>query len=233
MAEIKQLFTPQEDSSSQTTDLIHISRTLNPKLKAAFGDKTEHSFEYEFGYYAELSKTKSVLEFKDKILSIVQGLGFSDFAFMRLHCGDIDSRLVLTTPADMLASYFGGGFMKYDMVVPYAEQKLDPVYCARRAGNLEIVEQVKNINDRLNHTRVCESQIERTPAVALLAIMQQGIEGNYEELQTLFEDPYNRSVILLPHLMRKRVSPMMGLAEETVANTFNVAGGQAPRQSAK
>jgi hypothetical protein len=26
---------------------------------------------------------------------------------------------------------------------------------------------------------------------------------------------------------------MMGLAEETVANTFNVAGGQAPRQSAK
>jgi len=69
--------------------------------------------------------------------------------------------------------------------------------------------------------------------VALLAIMQQGIEGNYEELQTLFEDQYNRSVILLPHLMRKRVSPMMGLAEETVANTFNVAGGQAPRQSAK
>ena len=106
-------------------------------------------------------------------------------------------------------------------------------YCARRAGNLEIVEQVKNINDRLNYTRVCESQMERTPAVALLAIMQKGIEGNYEELQTLFEDQYNRSVILLPHLMRKRVSPMMGLAEETVANTFNVAGGQAPRQSVK
>ncbi|MDB9970499.1 hypothetical protein OAD77_06995 [Porticoccaceae bacterium] len=62
-----------------------------------------------------------MLEFKDKILSIVQGLGFSDFAFMRLHCGDIDSRLLLTTPADMLASYFGGGFMKYDMMVPYAE----------------------------------------------------------------------------------------------------------------
>lgn len=130
MAEIKQLFTPQEDSSSQTTDLIHVSRTLNPKLKAALADKAEHSFEYEFGYYVELSETNSVLEFKDKILSIVQGLGFSDFAFMRLHCGDIDSRLLLTTPADMLASYFGGGFMKYDMMLPYAEQKLDPVYCS-------------------------------------------------------------------------------------------------------
>ena len=28
-------------------------------------------------------------------------------------------------------------------------------YCARRSGNLEIVERVKNMNDRLNHTRVC------------------------------------------------------------------------------
>ena len=130
MSEIKQLFTPQADSSSQAADLIHISRTFPPDLKAAFADKIEHFSEYEFGYYAELSSTKNVIEFKNKILSIVQGLGFSDFAFMRVHCGDIDSRLLLTTPADLLASYFGDDFMKYDMMLPYAEQKLDPVYCS-------------------------------------------------------------------------------------------------------
>ena len=106
-------------------------------------------------------------------------------------------------------------------------------YCARRAGNLEIVEQVKNINDRLNHIRVCESQMECTPAVALLAIIQQGIKGDYEELQTLFEEQHNRSVILLPHIMRKRVSPMMEMAEETVTNTFNIDRCLAPRQSSK
>jgi len=112
MAEIKQLFTREDDSSSQAADLIHISRTLPPNLKAAFTDKTEHFSEHEFGYYAELSATQSVFDFKSKILSLVQDLGFSDFAFMRIHCGDIDSRLLLTTPSDMLATYFGENFMK-------------------------------------------------------------------------------------------------------------------------
>ena len=101
---------------------------MTPELRAAFADKTEHFSEYEFGYYAELSAMTNVLDFKSKILGIVQNLGFSDFAFMRIHCGDIDSRLLLTTPSDMLATYFGENFMKYDMILPYAEQKLNPVY---------------------------------------------------------------------------------------------------------
>jgi hypothetical protein len=130
MSKIKQLFTPQDGLNSHVTDLIHASRAIDPNLKAAFVDKTEHFAEYEFGYYAELSSAQSVFEFKSKILDLVEGLGFSDFAFMRLHCGDIDSRLLLTTPCDMLASYFGGDLMKYDMMLPYAEQKLDPIYCS-------------------------------------------------------------------------------------------------------
>ena len=128
MAEIKQLFTRQDDSSGQAADLIQISRTLSPELRAAFADKTEHFSEYEFGYYAELSAMKDVHDFKSKILSLVQSLGFSDFAFMRIHCGDIDSKLLLTTPREMLATYFGENLMKYDMILPYAEQQLNPVY---------------------------------------------------------------------------------------------------------
>tara|TARA_B110000211_G_C14010855_1_gene523061 strand:+ start:562 stop:1317 length:756 start_codon:yes stop_codon:yes gene_type:complete len=248
MSEIKQLFTPQADSSSQAADLIHISRTFPPDLKAAFADKIEHFSEYEFGYYAELSSTKNVIEFKNKILSIVQGLGFSDFAFMRVHCGDIDSRLLLTTPADLLASYFGDDFMKYDMMLPYAEQKLDPVYCSEvfayaadspfqnettramkaifelnksygfhdfynipmKARNGEgnvlfsvtvrghsptdvkrIVDEChmaltllcEAIDDRLNHTRVCESRMELTPVIQLIEIAKEGVSGNYKDLK--------------------------------------------------
>ena len=130
MAEIKQLFKGRDHSNSQAADLIQISRTLSPELRAAFADKTEHFSEHEFGYYAELSAMTNVLDFKRKILSTVQNLGFSDFAFMRIHCGDIDSRLLLTTPSEMLTTYFGEDFMKYDMILPYAEQKLNPVYCS-------------------------------------------------------------------------------------------------------
>ena len=287
MAEIKQLFTPQADSSSQAADLIHISRTFPPDLKAAFADKIEHFSEYEFGYYAELSSTKNVIEFKNKILSIVQGLGFSDFAFMRVHCGDIDSRLLLTTPADLLASYFGDDFMKYDMMLPYAEQKLDPVYCSEvfayaadspfqnettramkaifelnksygfhdfynipmKARNGEgnvlfsvtvrghsptdvkrIVDEChmaltllcEAIDDRLNHTRVCESRMELTPVIQLIEIAKEGVSGNYKDLKKLFDDQYSRSVMLLPHVMRQRILPVIRVEDESVVNAVGV-----------
>jgi len=92
-------------------------------------------------------------------------------------------------------------------------------YCARRSGNLEIVERVKNMNDRLNHTRVCESQMEQAPVEALLEITKQGVEGNYKGLQKLFDDQYQRSVMLLPHVMRQRILPVVALVEETLVNT--------------
>jgi len=130
MAEIKQLFKGHDDSSSHAADLIQISRTLSPELRAAFADKIELFSEYEFGYYAELSAMKNVFDFKSKFSVLFSVFGFSDFAFMRIHCGDIDSRLLLTTPSEMLATYFGEGFMKYDMILPYAEQKFNPVYCS-------------------------------------------------------------------------------------------------------
>jgi hypothetical protein len=85
MAGIKQLFTREDDFCNQTADLIHISRTLPPKLKAAFSDKTEHFPEYDFGYYAHLSSANSVSEFKNKIHTFIQSFGFSAFSFMRMH----------------------------------------------------------------------------------------------------------------------------------------------------
>ena len=79
MAEIKQLFTREDDFRNQTADLIHISRTLPPKLKAAFADKTEHFSEHEFGYYADLSSANNVGEFKKKFLLLFRALVFPIF----------------------------------------------------------------------------------------------------------------------------------------------------------
>ena len=123
-----QLFTRDDDFHNQAADLIHISRTLPPNLKAAFADKTEHFAEHEFGYYADLSSANSVREFKNKIHSIVKEFGFSDFSFVRMHCGDIDSKLLVTGPEEMLSAYFDQNFMKYDMILPYTEQNLEPIF---------------------------------------------------------------------------------------------------------
>jgi len=128
MAEIKQLFTRDDDFRNRAADLINVSRTLPPNLKAAFADKTEHFSEYEFGYYVDLSSAKNVDEFRRKIHAIVQSFGFSDFSFVRMHCGDIDSKLLVTGPSEMLSAYFDQNFMKYDMILPYTEQSLEPIY---------------------------------------------------------------------------------------------------------
>ena len=98
-------------------------------------------------------------------------------------------------------------------------------YCARRSGNLEIVERVKNINDRLNYTRVCESKLELTPVIQLIEIAKEGIDGNYVDLKKLFDDQYSRSVMLLPHVIRQRILPVVRIEDESVVNAVGVLRG--------
>ena len=95
-------------------------------------------------------------------------------------------------------------------------------YCARRSGNLEIVERIKNMNDRLNHTRVCESRMELTPVIQLIEIAKEGVSGNYKDLKKLFDDQYSRSVMLLPHVMRQRILPVIRVEDESVVNAVGV-----------
>jgi len=98
-------------------------------------------------------------------------------------------------------------------------------YCARRSGNLEIVERIKNMNDRLNHTRVCESRMEITPVIQLIEIAKEGVSGNYKDLKKLFDDQYSRSVMLLPHVMRQRILPVIRAEDESVVNAVGVLRG--------
>lgn len=231
MAEIKQLFTREDDFCYQTADLIHISRTLPPKLKAAFADKTEHFSEHEFGYYADLSSAHSVSEFKNKILTIVQIFGFSDFSFKRMHWGDIDSKLLVTRPhagISRLNKKLKITHIPSDEVITNSSGVIFE-YCARRSGNLEIVQRIKNMNDRLNHTRVCESRMEKAPVVPLIEITRQGVDGNYKDLQKLFDDQYSRSVMLLPHIMRQRILPVITVVEETLVKTLSLEAARSPK----
>jgi len=102
-------------------------------------------------------------------------------------------------------------------------------YCARRSGNLEIVQRIKNMNDRLNHTRVCESRMEKAPVVPLIEITRQGVDGNYKDLQKLFDDQYSRSVMLLPHIMRQRILPVIAVVEETLVKTLSLEAARSSK----
>lgn len=98
-------------------------------------------------------------------------------------------------------------------------------YCARRSGNFEIVERIQNMNDRLNYVRVCESRMEQSPVIQLIEITREGVDGNYSALKTLFDEQYDRSVLLLPHLMRQRILPVIAVVDKTTVNAVGVLGG--------
>ncbi|MDG1814327.1 MAG: autoinducer binding domain-containing protein [Porticoccaceae bacterium] len=82
----------------------------------------------EFGYYAELACSRDVLDFKTRIGAVVDRLGFSDFAFVRLASRDADFSMLMSTPSTLLDSYCQEGLYENDMMFSYAKSKVSPIY---------------------------------------------------------------------------------------------------------
>ena len=82
----------------------------------------------EFGYYAELACSRDVLDFKTRIGAVVDRLGFSDFAFVRLAGRDADFSMLMSTPSTLLDSYCKEGLYENDMMFSYAKSKVSPIY---------------------------------------------------------------------------------------------------------
>jgi len=67
--------------------------------------------------------------------------------------------------------------------------------------------------------------LELTPVIQLIEIAKEGIDGNYVDLKKLFDDQYSRSVMLLPHVIRQRILPVVRIEDESVVNAVGVLRG--------
>lgn len=84
--------------------------------------------ETHFSYCVELAKAKDIVTFRQKILQIVNRLGFSDFTYMRLSGSDFDPHFLVTVPEEILAIYEKEGFYENDMILSYGSHNLKPIY---------------------------------------------------------------------------------------------------------
>lgn len=82
----------------------------------------------EFGYYSELACSRDVLDFKTRIGAVLDRLGFSDFAFVRLASRDADFSMLMSTPKTLLDSYCQEGLYENDMMFSYAKSKISPIF---------------------------------------------------------------------------------------------------------
>lgn len=83
----------------------------------------------ELSYFSQLSRSKDLNDFKQRILKAVNQMGFSDFSFIHMDAsGDIDSLVLSTIPRAISRSYFEQGLYQHDLIIPYANSRTRPIF---------------------------------------------------------------------------------------------------------
>ena len=123
--------TAQSDPhSAQMADLGHGTADLcgSTAAPSSLDDNlSEPNLEAAYGYYLELSSAKDVGEFRQKIDAVINRLGFSEYAFVRLASLEDSEELISVTP-DLIDAYYKEGFHEYDLALRYANEHARPVF---------------------------------------------------------------------------------------------------------
>lgn len=127
MAEIKQLPSWDDNSSSRIIDILHSSKSLRIPSENALRSSKPYAA-IEFGYYASLSSAKDLPQFEKKIEQAIRDLGFSEFSYFRSDGGAADSERLVTVSSDLLTDYFAERLYEHDLILPYADSNTAPVY---------------------------------------------------------------------------------------------------------
>lgn len=79
-------------------------------------------------FYQDLSRAKSIEDFKQRISTKLESLGFSDFAYARLDANGGTTGGLSTTREDMLRTYQSEAFYEYDLVMQHSRKKSTPIF---------------------------------------------------------------------------------------------------------
>lgn len=83
---------------------------------------------YEIQYYWDLARVNTIGELNEKILNIVNKLGFSDFTFCRLGGPPTLEHKMLTTLDEVIALYEQEAFYECDIMLKHIESRTTPLY---------------------------------------------------------------------------------------------------------
>lgn len=75
-------------------------------------------------------------------------------------------------------------------------------YLANQSGNLQIIQRVRNINDRLHYIRRCEFDMQTDSTAKVLPLFQHYNNGDYEELGRAMAVYHAEKVKLLPSVVK-------------------------------
>lgn len=89
---------------------------------------TLNSSIFQLNLYGELNAAETVAELGDRVMSLVNRLGFSNYSFtVPVSAGDSESHLIMIPP-EIREMYKKEGFYEYDMVTLYAKSETTPIF---------------------------------------------------------------------------------------------------------
>lgn len=78
-------------------------------------------------FYADLAEARDITDFSDRILGIVNSMGFSDFGFVRGNCTE-DQLPLLSIPQALTKAYFEAGLYEHDFLDQYKQRNSKPIF---------------------------------------------------------------------------------------------------------
>lgn len=90
--------------------------------------KTENRSICEINFFWELARAKDIDNFNQRILSIIDRLGFTDFAFGRLNTLGTQTGSLHTTQQEFLKIYESEEFNEYNIVVKHGHVATTPIF---------------------------------------------------------------------------------------------------------
>ena len=123
------MYEEQQDKESQgSIDLKSPYPNTHGSANSSHSWRTDPR-DAELSYFSQLSRSKDLNDFKQRILKAVNQMGFSDFSFIHMDAsGDIDSLVLSTIPRAISRSYFEQGLYQHDLIIPYANSRTRPIF---------------------------------------------------------------------------------------------------------
>lgn len=110
----------------QSETVINDKQSLN--IARQDGENGLKNTTYAY-FFSELDDCTSIKDFKNKIVSVINSMGFSDFAFMRIDTADeMDTQILSTIPAALTKSYCNEGLYEHDAMIAYAKSGETPIF---------------------------------------------------------------------------------------------------------
>ncbi len=143
----------------------------------------------EIEFYRNLSIAEDMSDFMRRVLAVINRLGFSDFTFARLTSQNGFEIKLNTTPKELMKTYVGDAYSKYDMMLEYAYSNNSPIF---QTSISDYVDSAPFITEKIKKNRELKKIYSKYGYEDYFAIPMSAHNGNGRVLFAVLSEDVSR-----------------------------------------